>query len=108
MVTPPVARAVSASGELEEVEKAEDLAPLAGEDQDPYFGDTASAPILDLDTRAQPEMKPLMGMETQTKLRLVLDLEGPNAPLQAIVSALLDKPIEIPPLKIRLSKPDSS
>ena len=104
VATPSAARAVSASGELEEMEKLEDLTPLGLEDQDPYFGDMASAPALDLDTSAQPAMKPLAGMETQTKLRLVLELEGPHASLQSIVSALLDKTIEIPPVKIRLGK----
>jgi pSer/pThr/pTyr-binding forkhead associated (FHA) protein len=106
VATPSAARAVSASGELEVMEKSEDLAPLDWEDQDPYFGDVASAPIPDLDTSAQPGMKPLAGMETQTKLRLVLELEGPYTSVQSIVSALVDKTIEIPPVKIRLSKPN--
>ena len=105
VAAPIAARGVSASGELEELEKFEDLTPLGCEDQDPYFGDLASAPILDLDNSAQPAMKPLAETETQAKLRLVLDLEGPYAAVQLIGSALLDKTIEVPPVKIRLSKP---
>lgn len=106
VATPFPARAVSASGEMEEVEKLEDLAPLGLEDQDPYFGDIASAPIPDLDINTRPEMKALEGMETQAKVRLVLELEGPYASVQSIVSALMDKTIEVPPVKIRLGRPN--
>jgi len=42
----------------------------------------------------------------QIKVRLMLELEGPDTSVQSIISALLDKTIEVPPVKIRLSKPN--
>ncbi len=92
----PAARAVSATGEVEEVDE---LAPLGGADLDAYLGDPLQAPSFDL----QPPVNPVT--ETETTVKLVLELEGPSPQLQAIVSALLDKRIEVPPVKIRLRKP---
>lgn len=107
VATPSAPRAVSASGELEELEKLEDLAPPGWEDQDPYFGDIATAaPLPELGISTQPQMMASAVTGAQIKVRLMLELEGPDTSVQSIISALLDKTIEVPPVKIRLSKPN--
>jgi hypothetical protein len=55
----------------------------------------------------QPKMMASAATGAQIKVRLMLELEGPDASVQSIVSALLDKTIEVPPVKIRLSKSNS-
>lgn len=41
---------------------------------------------------------------TVSVVRLELQLEGPRAELRSVISALADKPIEVPPVRIRIRK----
>ncbi len=41
----------------------------------------------------------------QDGLELVVEVEGPESSLRSLVSALVDKTIAVPPLKIRVRKP---
>jgi predicted component of type VI protein secretion system len=46
------------------------------------------------------------GGDTSARATLSLELEGPRAVLKSVLTALLDKDIEIPPLKLRVRRPD--
>ncbi len=95
---PPVARAVSASGELEEIEKVDDLAPPGVSDLDPVLADSASHAGLDLYTRADAP-----ALEHRDRLELLVEVEGPELSIRSLASALVDKTITVPPLEIRVS-----
>lgn len=78
----------------------EDLAgddPLGSEDHDDYLGPPPQVRDLDRELAEDPGMGP-----TQTIVRLEVELEGPRADLQAVICAIVDKPIEVPPVKIRI------
>ena len=90
-------RAVTADGTLEDLAEA---APLGLEDYDDYLG-AAPTQVRDLDREVGED--PSMG-RTQTVARLEVELEGPKADVQAVISALVDKPIEVPPLSIRIRR----
>lgn len=53
---------------------------------------------------APPEREPSPG-DTTARATLALEIEGPRAVLKSIVSALLERDIAIPPLRLRLRRP---
>jgi hypothetical protein len=87
-------KAVTAEGTLEDLAET---APLGSEDYDDYLGPPPQVRDLDRELGEDPSM-----LRTQTTVRLEVELEGPRADLQAVISALADKPIEVPPLRIRI------
>lgn len=90
------ARAVSSEGVLEELAGDD---PLASEDFDDYLAPPPQVRDLDRELTEEASRVP-----TVTVVRLELELEGPRAELQSVISALADKPIEVPPIRIRIRK----
>jgi pSer/pThr/pTyr-binding forkhead associated (FHA) protein len=90
------AKAVSAEGILEDLAGAD---PLGSEDYDDYLGPPPQVRDLDRELNEDPDMGP-----TQTIVRLELKLEGPRAALQAVLSAVEDKSIEVPPIRIQIRR----
>jgi hypothetical protein len=88
------AKAVTAEGTLEDLAGT---VPLGSEDYDNYLGAPPQVRDLDRELSEDPNMGP-----TQTIVRLELELEGPRAELKAVISAIADKPIEVPPIRIRI------
>jgi hypothetical protein len=43
--------------------------------------------------------------DTSARATLSLELEGPRAVLKSVLTALLEREIEIPPLKLRIKRP---
>jgi hypothetical protein len=43
--------------------------------------------------------------DTTARATLSIEIEGPRAVLKSVVAALLDRDISIPPVKIRLRRP---
>jgi predicted component of type VI protein secretion system len=93
---PRGAKAVTSEGILEDLPGDD---PLGSEDHDDYLGPPVQVRDLDRELAEEPSMGP-----TQSIVRLELELEGPKAELQAAISAVVDKPIEIPPIRIRIRK----
>jgi hypothetical protein len=87
-------RAVTAEGALEDLEGSD---PLGSEDYDDYLGPPPQVRNLDSELAEEVAMAP-----TQTIVRLELELEGPRAELEAVIAAVVDKPIEVPPMRIRI------
>jgi hypothetical protein len=48
---------------------------------------------------------PVASTDTTARATLSLEIEGPRAVLKSVLAALLDKDIEIPPLKLRVRRP---
>jgi predicted component of type VI protein secretion system len=48
---------------------------------------------------------PVESTDTTARATLSLEIEGPRAVLKSVLAALLDKDIEIPPLKLRVRRP---
>ena len=44
--------------------------------------------------------------DTSARATLTLEIEGPRAVLKSVLGALLDHDIEIPPLRLRVRRPD--
>jgi predicted component of type VI protein secretion system len=88
------AKAVTSEGILEDLAGND---PLGSEDHDDYLDPPPQVRDLDREIAEEPIMRP-----TQTIVRLELELEGPRAELQAVISAVVDKPIEVPPIRIRI------
>jgi hypothetical protein len=87
-------KAVTADGTLEDLAET---APLGSEDFDDYLSPPPQVRDLDRELGEDPSMH-----RTQTVVRLEVELEGPKADLEAVISALVDKPIEVPPIKIHI------
>jgi hypothetical protein len=45
--------------------------------------------------------------DTSARATLTLEIEGPRAVLKSVLGALLDREIEIPPLRMRVKRPDA-
>lgn len=88
------AKAVTPDGVLEDLAATD---PLGSEDYDDYLGPPPQVRDLDRELAEEPIMGP-----TQTIVRLEVELEGPRAELQALLSVVVDKPIEVPPIRIRI------
>jgi predicted component of type VI protein secretion system len=97
LAAPAGPKAVSADGTLEDLSHA-DL--LASEDYDKYLGSPPLVRDLDRELAKDPVMGP-----TLTTVKLEVELEGPMAQIEAVLAAVADKPIEVPPIKIRIRKP---
>jgi hypothetical protein len=44
--------------------------------------------------------------DTTARATLTLEIEGPRAVLKSVLGALLDREMEIPPLRLRVRRPD--
>ena len=54
---------------------------------------------------AAPEPETASPSDTTARATLFLEIEGPRAVLKSVLGALLDRDIEIPPLKLRVRRP---
>jgi predicted component of type VI protein secretion system len=90
------AKAVTADGILEDLAGAD---PLGSEDDEEYLGPLPRVRDLDRELEEDPSMGP-----TQTVVRLEVELEGPRAALRALLSAVEDKSIEVPPIRIHVRR----
>lgn len=114
------ARTVSADGNLEDHDGPDclgteefdiggpdviDLDATLAADLDCGLGplDSDSAPILTRSPVATPAVQP--SLTAETSVRLVLEITGPAAQVEAIVAAIREKRIEVPPLTLRVQDP---
>lgn len=93
----PAAQAVSADGTLEDLAGPD---ALAADDVEQYLGPPPRVRNLDLELAADSAKS-----VTQSVVRLVLEIEGPKEQVRSVLDAIVNKPIQVPPLTIRIREP---
>jgi hypothetical protein len=98
------ARAAQARPAAAPAAKAPERAPVSDAEPAPGAEAEAAAAVRSAEAPALPEEE----VEPAVRAILAVEIQGPRTVLRAVVNSLLDREIEIPPLRLRLRRPDDA